>query len=173
MAKKCFALLLGLCLFCTAGVCAAESQEVADITAVAEYEGSDTALEAANATIYLPAAMTASEIPDAMKESGICYSGRLADPELTLQIMCTDAKEQTLQGIYTLIASMGTATNMKWFTLNGLPCISYDISGQDRCIVTNLDEKYVISFNFRVAEGAIADNEDLMLKIAGTIKTVE
>lgn len=137
--KKLFALLMLVCI-------AMMSVAIAEAPAL-NWEDFEPALEAGGVTgqfytfdeiavkMWIPDGLNAVELTDEDKEAGYIGYFQPDDGSATVAVMYVDVQGMTLEDYAAKLPEYG-ATEIEVGTVNGMPCVSYDLPEQDSVSVT-------------------------------------
>ncbi len=124
--KKLFALLLALCLMLSGAALAEETtaiswEEVAPLLESAGVTGEFYTFEQIAVAIFIPEGMVEAELPDET------YIGYFTDEDgSAIALQYVNAEGMDLESLAATLESVG-ATGIEFGTVNGLPCVTYEM----------------------------------------------
>ena len=124
--KKLFALILSLCLLCSAAALADNSltwDSVAE--AASSVDGEFKTFDEVAVKIWIPAVMQEFELTDGDRENGYIGYYVSEDESCEIGVVYVDADYATLEDYQAYLLENGVS-EVEAGTVNGLPCISYE-----------------------------------------------
>ena len=152
--KKLFALMLALCLLCGCAALAENEitwEQVAPMLEANGITGDWATFEEIAVKIFVPAGLNAVELSDEDKASGYIGYFEAEDGE-AISVMYVDMNGMDLESYAAQVAEEG-GTEIETGTVNGLPCLSYEINGNICCSFTTQ-----MGYILEVAVGPLADD---------------
>lgn len=137
--KKLLSVVIALCMM----MCVALAEEVPALN----WEDFEPALEAGGVTgqfytfdeiavkMWLPEGLNPVELTDEDKENGYIGYFQPEDQSATVAVMYVDVQGMSLEDYAAALPEYG-ATEIEVGTVNGLPCVSYELPEQDSVSVT-------------------------------------
>ena len=160
--KKLFALILSLCLLCGCTAMAETVISWEDVTPyleAGEVTGDFYTFDAIAAMIWIPTGMVPTELPD---ESYIGYFVPEDGSEGAIAVQYVDVNGASLEDYAAILPDVG-ATGIEMGTLNGLPCVSYDLPETNAmCVAFTTEAGYVM-------EVIVAPITDELTKLAASV----
>ena len=137
--KKIIAILMLLCMFTGAALAeAAPELNWADAEAIiqaSEVAGDFVNFDEIAVKIWIPEGLNAVELSDEDKEAG--FIGYFTDAEQTavLSVVYANVDGTSIEDYATSLGEMDSVANVAMATVNGMPCVSYDMPEQDSSTV--------------------------------------
>lgn len=133
--KKILAILMALCMFC--GVAMAEAAvelnwaDVEPIIEASGVAGDFATFDEIAVKIWIPSDLQATELTDEDRQNG--FIGYFADAEQTasLSVVYVNVEGMSIEDYAAQLAEMEDIAEIEVGTVNGLPCVTYTMPGQD------------------------------------------
>ena len=140
--QKLFALALALCLLCGCTALADASISWEDVAPTLEEKGITGdfyTFEDIAVKIFIPTGMESTELPDDT------YLGYFTSPDGdAIALQCVDVEGMTLEAYTEALPGVG-ATEIETGTVNGLPCVSYEVPANNTINVAfTTEDGYVL-----------------------------
>ena len=150
--KKLFALMLALCLLGSFALADNEItwEQVAPMLEAGNVTGEFVSFDEIAVKIFIPTGLNAVELTDADKEEGYIGYFSAEDGE-AVAVMYVDMDGMDLDTYAEQVTANG-GTELEKGTVNGLPCISYEINGNMCCSFTTQ-----LGYILEVTVGPLAD----------------
>ncbi len=147
--KKLFALVLALMLALSASVSLANELNWADAEAqVASIEADFYTFEDIGLKMWVPAVLKPTELSDSDVEAGYIAFFQTEDETDAVGVQCFATEAASLEDLGASLESIG-ASNIEYGTLNGLPCVTWDLTEFDSSYVSFLTENgFALQFGF-------------------------
>lgn len=160
--KKLTALLMSLviCMFSISALCetAQDSAEPTVIDVEATYEGAELMVEAAGIGILVPADWSAAEVTEDQAAQGLVYQSVSPDGTVTMQVLCAQTEDQTMDSTYEALAAAEGITDLTSLVINDIDYIGYSIvESNAACLITEIQDGMFLSFVFTPTDSAAAE----------------
>ncbi len=152
--KKLFALMLALCLLCGCAALAETEiswEQIAPTLEANGITGDWATFDEIAVKIFVPTGLNAVELSDEDKANGYIGYFEAEDGE-AIAVMYVDMEGKDLESYAADVAEAG-GTEIETGTVNGLPCLSYEINGNICCSFTTQ-----MGYILEVTVGPLADD---------------
>ena len=134
--KKFFAIVMALCMLLMTAALAEGATELnwADIEPVleaGEVAGEFKTFDEIAVKIWIPEGINAVELSDEDKANGYVGYFQAEDQSGTLAVMYVDTNGMSIDDYADYLAGESDVTEVEKATVNGLPCVTYEMPGQD------------------------------------------
>lgn len=133
--KKLVCVLMALCLMLAATTALAEAtlnwSDFESVLADAGVNGEFVTFDEIAVKIWIPEGLNAVELTQEDIDKGFIGYFAPEDESASLSIVYVDVNGMTLEQYGETLASQEGVTDIEYGTVNGLPCVTYQIPGQD------------------------------------------
>ena len=133
--KKIVCVLMALCLMLTATAAMAEAtlnwSDFEPILSESGVNGEFVTFDQVAVKIWIPEGMNAAELAQEDIDKGFIAYFMPEDQSAALSVVYVDTDSMTLEEFGENLANMEGVTEIEYGTVNGLPCVTYQIPDQD------------------------------------------
>ena len=141
--KKLFALMLALCLLCSAAMAEVSLSWDSVAETAAQIEGDFQTFDEIAVKIWMPAVLQATELTDEDRNAG--YIGYFETDDAAVAVMYVNMEGMSLEEYEAELKEDNEISNIEAGFVNGLPALSYDIQEKDTsCIAFTTEKGYIL-----------------------------